>query len=36
MDGQGSNIDIDKIVRHWIDTSDEDFQTMESLFESKS
>ncbi|MEI8202698.1 MAG: HEPN domain-containing protein [Bacteroidota bacterium] len=27
--------DIDKIIKHWIDTSDEDFQTMMSLFESK-
>jgi len=31
-----SNIDVDKIVRHWIDTSDEDFQTMLSLYDSKS
>jgi HEPN domain-containing protein len=30
------NIDIDKIVNHWIDTSDEDFNTMEMLFFSKS
>jgi len=36
MDGDGSNIDVDKIVKHWIDTSEEDFQTMMSLFDSKS
>ena len=31
-----SNIDIDKIVNHWINTSDSDFNTMITLFESKS
>jgi len=36
MDAEGSNIDIDKIVKHWIDTSEEDFQTMKNLFDSKS
>jgi len=30
------NIDVDKIVKHWIDTSDEDFKTMLSLYDSKS
>lgn len=30
------NIDIDKIVKHWIKTSDEDFNTMLSLYNSKS
>ena len=29
-------IDFKKIVNHWIETSDEDFQTMINLFESKS
>jgi HEPN domain-containing protein len=31
-----SNIDIEKIVNHWIETSDEDFNTMETLYLSKS
>ena len=30
------NIDVEKIVKHWIDTSEEDFQTMLSLYDSKS
>jgi len=29
-------IDIEKIVRHWIETSDDDFNTMLVLFRSKS
>jgi len=29
-------IDVDKVVKHWIETSDEDFETMISLFNSKS
>ncbi|MFC2090909.1 HEPN domain-containing protein, partial [Bacteroidota bacterium] len=29
-------IDINKIVKHWIDTSENDFETMLNLFESKS
>jgi len=36
MPNKDSNIDIDKIVKHWIETSNEDFNTMLSLFESKS
>ncbi len=36
MSDKKPNIDIDKIVNHWIDTSDEDFNTMEMLFFSKS
>jgi HEPN domain-containing protein len=36
MSDQNSDIDVDKVVKHWIDTSDEDFQTMLSLFDSKS
>jgi len=30
------NIDVNKIVSHWIETSEEDFNTMETLFHSKS
>ncbi len=30
------NIDVDKIVKHWIETSDEDFKTMLVLYDSKS
>jgi HEPN domain-containing protein len=33
---ENTNIDVDKIVKHLVETSDEDFQTMLSLFESKS
>ena len=29
-------IDVDKIVNHWVQTSDDDFKTMYSLFDSKS
>jgi len=36
MSDENLNIDVDKIVKHWIDTSEEDFQTMLSLFDSKS
>lgn len=36
MGDEHLNIDTDKIVRHWIETSDDDFQTMLSLFEAKS
>ena len=36
MTNSTNNIDADKVVKHWIDTSDEDFQTMLSLYESKS
>jgi HEPN domain-containing protein len=28
MNNENSTIDVDKIVKHWIETSDEDFQTM--------
>ena len=31
-----STINVEKIVKHWIESSDEDFKTMLSLFESKS
>lgn len=30
------NIDIEKIVFHWIESSEEDFKTMENLFQSNS
>lgn len=36
MSDENLNIDIEKVVRHWIETSDEDYQTMLSLFDSKS
>lgn len=36
MSDNNSNIDIEKIVNHWIETSDEDFNTMETLYLSKS
>ena len=36
MSDGNTNIDIDKIVKHWINTSEEDFQTMLNLYDSKS
>lgn len=36
MSDESINIDIDKIVKHWVDTSEEDYLTMLSLFDSKS
>ena len=36
MVDNNSNFDVDKVVKHWIDTSEEDFQTMLSLYDSKS
>lgn len=36
MDSDNSKINIDKIVNHWIDTSEEDYQTMLTLYASKS
>jgi len=36
MTDDNSNIDVEKIVKHWIDTSDDDFQTMLSLYNSNS
>jgi HEPN domain-containing protein len=30
------NIEIEKIVKHWLSTSEEDYKTMLSLYESKS
>ena len=36
MTNNDSNIDIDKIVAHWIETSNDDFETMLTLYNSKS
>ena len=36
MDKGNTNIDVEKVVKHWIETSEEDFQTMFDLFDSKS
>ena len=36
MKQDSSNIDTEKVVSHWIETSDADFLTMMSLYESKS
>ena len=30
-----SRIDIDKAYRHWVDTSDKDYDTMIHLFQSR-
>lgn len=30
------NIDVEKIVKHWVDTSDEDYKTMLSLYNSRA
>lgn len=36
MTYKNAKIDVDKIVHHWIDTSENDFQTMLTLYDSKS
>ncbi len=36
MSDNKSNIDVDKIVKHWIETSDDDFNAMLTLYNSKS
>jgi HEPN domain-containing protein len=36
MTDNSSNIDVNKIVNHWIETSDNDYQTMLTLYNSKS
>lgn len=36
MSDNKSNIDVDKIVKHWVETSDDDFNTMLTLHDSKS
>ena len=35
MSDDNANIDVDKIVKHLIDTSEEDYKTMLSLYDSK-
>jgi len=36
MDENTEKINVDKIVKHWIETSDDDYKTMLTLFHSKS
>jgi len=36
MSDNKSNIDFDKIVNHWTETSNDDFNTMLTLYDSKS
>ena len=36
MTDNNSSIDVEKIVKHFIKTSDDDFKTMLSLYDSKS
>jgi len=36
MDNGNLNIDFQIIVKHWIETSEEDFNTMLNLYNSKS
>lgn len=36
MSDNKPSIDIDKIIRHWFETSEDDFKTTLSLFEAKS
>ena len=36
MSDNKSGIDIEKIVNHWIETSDDDFNTMLTLYNSNS
>lgn len=36
MDTENSKINKQKVVDHWVETSDNDFQTMFTLYESKS
>ncbi len=31
-----TDIDVEKIVKHWVETSDDDFKTMLALYKSKS
>ena len=35
MTEENSNIDVQKIINHWIETSDSDFQTMQTLYKTK-
>ncbi len=36
MSTENQDIDVEKVVKHWLETSEEDFQTMNKLFESRS
>jgi HEPN domain-containing protein len=36
MNEEFVNIDVEKIVKHWVETSEEDFNTLITLFNSKS
>ena len=36
MSSSNSKIDVDKIVKHWVETSEDDFNTMLTLYHSKS
>ena len=36
MKQDSSNIDKEKVISHWIETSESDYLTMKSLYESKS
>jgi HEPN domain-containing protein len=36
MNKEKVNIDVEKIVKHWIDTSEEDFNSAVTLFNAKS
>jgi len=36
MNIENLNIDKERIVNHWIETSESDFQTMKTLFNSRS
>ncbi len=36
MAESNTNIDVNKIVNHWVETSDNDYQTMLTLYNSKS
>ena len=36
MADDSNTVDVENIVKHWIDTSEDDFKTMLSLYDSKS
>lgn len=36
MEENNSNIDFDRIIKHWIETSNDDFETMLTLYNLKS
>jgi HEPN domain-containing protein len=35
MRNENKNIDVEQLVGYWIGTSDDDYKTMENLFNSK-